>query len=612
MKTKSKPGGRGGGRARTQTAIVVAFSLLCSVYVAARMVQSSRIRDALVDDLNDADASGAGFGSGASLAGLPRLMDDARATIGVMGGEETGRTLGGRSRLGDALARDDTENENDARDGSEISDGSESGSRSDPFLLGQVDGVARGVVHGWACESGSAPPSSVSVFVDGFLVLTERAARPRGDKAIGRICGRRPAADPSAGFSAPLPALSPGVHEVRVFVGDAGGRFKSELGGSPLTYEEMPSGLALADELRRKDRVIRDQNKAIAQLQHQLGGDADLWSKTEGFGDGASGDWTGAARDGGFGTDASTRMQKHAMHEFEAGAKHAGVRHGPVRAHAVTLASDAGKPGGEERLLAFVGVNTGFASRARRDVLRDTWFPSGSALRQMETQHGLLFRFVIGEPVKSDERLNRDLEAEIARHDDFFRLKHADTYDKLSDKTVMWFSAAVTTVDADFYLKVDDDIHLRVPELERFLVSHRLTRSMYFGCMKSGPVLSNPKQRWHEPEWWRFGDSGNRYFRHCTGQIYGVSRTVAQYIHDHRSILHRFANEDVSVGSWVMGLDVEYVDERNMCCQDCRGNSKCIATFQWRCSGVCDPLTNIPVIHNSCPQHPTPHGAAVA
>ena len=135
--------------------------------------------------------------------------------------------------------REPIENENDARDGSESSDGSESGSRSDPFLLGQVDGVARGVVHGWACESGSAPPSSVSVFVDGFLVLTERAARPRGDKAIGRICGRRPAADPSAGFSAPLPALSPGVHEVRVFVGDAGGRFKSELGDKVENYENV-------------------------------------------------------------------------------------------------------------------------------------------------------------------------------------------------------------------------------------------------------------------------------------------------------------------------------------------------------------------------------------
>ncbi|MGA0980293.1 MAG: hypothetical protein ACO3UX_10175, partial [Candidatus Nanopelagicales bacterium] len=47
--------------------------------------------------------------------------------------------------------------------------------------------------------------------------------------------------------------------------------------------------LALADELQRKDRTIRDQNKVIAQLQRQLGGDAELWSKTEGFGDGASG-----------------------------------------------------------------------------------------------------------------------------------------------------------------------------------------------------------------------------------------------------------------------------------------------------------------------------------
>jgi hypothetical protein len=108
------------------------------------------------------------------------------------------------------------------------------------------------------------------------------------------------------------------------------------------------------------------------------------------------------------------------------------------------------------------------------------------------------------------------------------------------------------------------------------LVSHRLSRAVYFGCMKTGPVLSSPKLRWHEPEWWRFGENGNKYFRHCSGQIYGVSRLVAQYIHDHSSILHRYANEDVSVGSWVMGLDVEFIDERHMCCQDCRGR---VGTF---------------------------------
>jgi hypothetical protein len=43
--------------------------------------------------------------------------------------------------------------------------------------------------------------------------------------------------------------------------------------------------------------------------------------------------------------------------------------------------------------------------------------------------------------------------------------RHTDTYDRLSDKTVMWFSAAVTTVDADFYMKVDDDVHIRIPAL---------------------------------------------------------------------------------------------------------------------------------------------------
>ena len=173
------------------------------------------------------------------------MMDDARATIGVMGGEETGRTLGGRSRLGDALARDDIENENDARDGSESSDGSESGSRSDPFLLGQVDGVARGVVHGWACESGSAPPSSVSVFVDGFLVLTERAARPRGDKAIGRICGRRPAA-PSADSRRRCPRCRRAFTRCGSSSATPAGVSRASW-GSPLTYERC-SGLALADD----------------------------------------------------------------------------------------------------------------------------------------------------------------------------------------------------------------------------------------------------------------------------------------------------------------------------------------------------------------------------
>ena len=39
-----------------------------------------------------------------------------------------------------------------------------------------------------------------------------------------------------------------------------------------------------------------------------------------------------------------------------------------------------------------------------------------------------------------------------------------------------------------------------------------------------------------------------------------------------RPILHKYANEDVSLGSWFIGLEVEHIDERNMCCGTPPGN----------------------------------------
>ena len=33
-----------------------------------------------------------------------------------------------------------------------------------------------------------------------------------------------------------------------------------------------------------------------------------------------------------------------------------------------------------------------------------------------------------------------------------------------------------------------------------------------------------------------------------------------------RHILHRYVNEDVSLGSWFIGLDVEHIDDRSLCC----------------------------------------------
>lgn len=87
---------------------------------------------------------------------------------------------------------------------------------------------------------------------------------------------------------------------------------------------------------------------------------------------------------------------------------------------------------------------------------------------------------------------------------------------------------------------------------------HRLKPRVYIGCMKSGPVLAqkwvsplinyisscstilafcslpqlfiNRGVRYHEPEYWKFGEEGNKYFRHATGQLYAISRDLATYI----------------------------------------------------------------------------------
>ncbi|GAY35194.1 hypothetical protein CUMW_014870 [Citrus unshiu] len=74
-----------------------------------------------------------------------------------------------------------------------------------------------------------------------------------------------------------------------------------------------------------------------------------------------------------------------------------------------------------------------------------------------------------------------------------------------------------------------------------------------------------------------------------------------------RHLLHKYANEDVSLGSWFIGLDVEHVDDRRLCCgtpPDCEWKAQlgktCVATFDWRCSGICKSVERIKEVHELC------------
>ncbi|XP_038702856.1 beta-1,3-galactosyltransferase 7-like isoform X2 [Tripterygium wilfordii] len=260
-----------------------------------------------------------------------------------------------------------------------------------------------------------------------------------------------------------------------------------------------------------------------------------------------------------------------------------------------------------EKVFVVIGINTAFSSRKRRDSVRETWMPQGEKLLQLEREKGIVIRFMIGHSATSNSILDRAIDSEDAQHKDFLRLEHVEGYHELSAKTKIFFSTAVEKWDADFYVKVDDDVHVNLGMLAATLSHHRSKPRVYIGCMKSGPVLAQKNVKYHEPEYWKFGEEGSKYFRHATGQIYAISKDLATYISINQPILHKYANEDVSLGSWFIGLEVEHIDDRNMCCgtpPDCEWKAQagnvCVASFDWSCSGICKSVEKIKFVHERC------------
>jgi hypothetical protein len=154
----------------------------------------------------------------------------------------------------------------------------------------------------------------------------------------------------------------------------------------------------------------------------------------------------------------------------------------------------------------------------------------GAKLQQLEDQKGIVIRFTIGHSATSNSILDKAIDSEDAQHRDFLRLDHVEGYHELSAKTKIFFSTAVGIWDADFYVKVDDDVHVNLGMLATTLARHKSKPRTYIGCMKSGPVLADKNVKYHEPEYWKFGEEGNKYFRHATGQIYAISKDLATYI----------------------------------------------------------------------------------
>ncbi|KAL3497332.1 hypothetical protein ACH5RR_040064 [Cinchona calisaya] len=227
-----------------------------------------------------------------------------------------------------------------------------------------------------------------------------------------------------------------------------------------------------------------------------------------------------------------------------------------------------------KKYFAVIGVYTGFGGRLRRNVFRGSSMPKGDALSKLE-EKGIIIRFVIGRSANRGDSLDRNIDEENGVTKDFLILDgHEEAQEELPKKAKFFFSTAVQMWNAEFYVKVDDNIDLDLDGLVELLQSRRGQENAYIGCMKSGDVVAEVGRPWYEPEWWKFGD-GKSYFRHATGSLFILTKNLSEYIFVNSASLKTYAYDDTSVGSWMMGLQATYIDDSRLCCTYSKQDKVC-------------------------------------
>ncbi|XP_050219650.1 probable beta-1,3-galactosyltransferase 12 [Mercurialis annua] len=255
------------------------------------------------------------------------------------------------------------------------------------------------------------------------------------------------------------------------------------------------------------------------------------------------------------------------------------------------------------KLLGFVGIQTGFDSGDRRASLRSTWFPSDpDGLLRLEQATGLAFRFVIGR--SKDAKKMAELEKEIEKYRDFMLIDVEEEYLRLPYKTLAYFKAAYKLFEADYYVKADDDIYLRPDRLSTLLAKERAHSFTYIGCMKKGPVITDTKLKWFEKSGHLIG---SEYFLHAYGPIYVLSAdVVASLAASRNNSLRMFNNEDVTIGSWMLAMNVHHEDNRAICDPRCTPTSIAVWDIP-KCSGLCNSAIRMKELHqiDMCSKSPT-------
>ena len=437
-------------------------------------------------------------------------------------------------------------------------------------VIAQIDLIEAGTVKGWACSTTTKVPGPLKIEV---YVNRIRVAEVIGREGVDLPSAAKTACLGDAGggaapalWQAQLPALHPGTHTLRAFVVLPDGKRKVEAHHSPAPFVEStvkPDGV---EALRRKDAIILRRNAELVAIWSEVRTQLP-WRKTE------------AAY------DAEEAMAKEGK-------------------------SGGGGESGDDRLLAIVFVHSEPKARDLRELARQTWFPSTPTAREeILKKYKIDVKFIV---LAQRVDIRKPLEAENAETQDML-LVEEDSFGSDARKVL---SALALTLnrpggDADYYAVTRDTVIVDFERLHSLLSGRKdKAGNLYMGCLKSGNVVDDEGSVWNEPDQKRFGNREKgvlQYPPHATRTFFALSRFVARHLSRSRAVLHTYKFEDTTFGAWMVGLDVQLIEESKFCCdysRHCGANRReaqlCAAYSDMSCGGVCKPELNLAKTYEQC------------
>ncbi|XP_062506115.1 beta-1,3-galactosyltransferase 6-like [Corticium candelabrum] len=202
------------------------------------------------------------------------------------------------------------------------------------------------------------------------------------------------------------------------------------------------------------------------------------------------------------------------------------------------------------RYLLVIVIITGQDRREERRVMRNTWLANFDKTK-------VAVKFVIGTVGLNDEDV-RSLEQENNMHDDLLLLRHfREDFAMLSRKVLISLSWVVENLDFDYLFKADDDTYARLPLLLDELDKRQNPGRFYWGFF-DGRSSVKRAGKWKESDWILC----DKYLPYALGGGYILSHDLVKFIGLNKDYFKMFKNEDVSVGAWLAGIDMERQHDR--------------------------------------------------